>query len=102
MRLPSVKTLSEITNSVEAAKELRKLLEDNADYMTPWKVLDLCDVHVRNGSGTEHIERGHNEKSPPIDYVNCGDPYVSTLMYVEGRGYQVGCWGDIVERGNYD
>lgn len=51
--------------------------------------------------GVEHIERGHNQRSPAIDYLNAGDTYSMTLLYVNGR-FRVGCWGDIVERGNYD
>ncbi len=51
--------------------------------------------------GVEYIERGSNAKSPCIEYCNAGDTYAATLMYVSGKGYRVGCWGDIVERGNY-
>lgn len=50
--------------------------------------------------GVEYIERGSNQKSPAIDYLNAGDTYDETLMRVRGR-FCVGCWGDIVERGNY-
>jgi hypothetical protein len=51
--------------------------------------------------GVEYIEAGSNRKSPAIEYVNAGDTYSATLMYVSGRGYVVGDWGTIVERGNY-
>lgn len=51
--------------------------------------------------GVEHIEHGHNTKSPAIDYCNTGDTYDTTVLKVNGR-FRVGSWGDIVERGNYD
>ncbi len=51
--------------------------------------------------GVETIAAGSNARSPRIEYCNAGDPYATTLMYVSGRGYVVGCWGDIVEKGNY-
>jgi hypothetical protein len=50
--------------------------------------------------GVEYIARGSNAKSPAIEYCNAGDTYTPTLMFVRGN-YVVGCWGDIVERGNY-
>ena len=34
---------------------------------------------------------------PAVEYLNAGDPYVSTLLYIRGR-WRVGCWGDVVER----
>ena len=53
------------------------------------------------GFGVEYIPEGHNSKSPSIEYVNLGDTYNCTLMYLNGH-YVVGDWGTIVERGNYD
>jgi hypothetical protein len=50
--------------------------------------------------GVEYINKGSNRRSPAIDYLNTGDTYAVTLLYVNGR-FRVGCWGDIVERGNY-
>ena len=51
--------------------------------------------------GVEYIAKGHNQKSPSITYLNSGDTYNLTILYVKGQ-FRVGCWGDIVERGNYD
>ena len=56
---------------------------------------DLIDGH-----GVEYIPAGSNHRSPAIEYVNVGDPYLDTIMWTRGR-YVVGCWGEIVERGNY-
>lgn len=57
---------------------------------------ELCET-----CGVEYISPGHNEKSPAIEFLNTGDPYTATLLFIRGV-YRVGCWGDIVERGNYD
>ena len=51
--------------------------------------------------GVEHTPAGNNRRSPAFDYLNAGDSYELTLMYINGR-FRVGCWGDIVERGNYN
>jgi hypothetical protein len=51
--------------------------------------------------GVKYISHGLNSRSPAIEYLNTGDPYTSTLLFVNGQ-YRVGCWGDIVERGNYE
>jgi hypothetical protein len=53
------------------------------------------------GYGVEYIAKGHNAKSPAIEYINFGDTYDITLMYLNSR-YIVGSWGNIVERGNYE
>ena len=51
--------------------------------------------------GVESIHQGSNQRSPAIDYLNTGDSYELTIMYIRGR-FRIGCWGDIVERGNYN
>lgn len=50
--------------------------------------------------GVEHTPAGNNRRSPAIDYLNTGDSYELTLMFINGR-FRVGCWGDLVERGSY-
>jgi len=122
--LPSVKTLATIAH--ERAKELRSVLEltkrseleallDSGKYPVTakwyWQCynpmafgtakLSIAD-EILNTHGVEYIQAGHGAKSPAIEYCNAGDTYAATLMYVAGKGYRVGCWGDIVERGNYD
>ena len=56
---------------------------------------DLMDAH-----GVEFIPAGSNKRSPAIEYINLGETYRDTVLWTRGR-YIVGCWGDIVERGNY-
>jgi hypothetical protein len=121
MNLPSIKTLSSIT--IGRAKELRRVLEIK-DRATLESILDKYPVtakwyhscynpmgfttaklsianEILGTYGVEYIPKGHNSKSPAIEYCNAGDTYNSTLLFVSGR-YRVGCWGDIVERGQYD
>lgn len=76
--------------------------------------LELCEIRRLNrcqimlsvsdiigGFGVEHIPAGRGSKSPSITYVNMGDTYDTTLLYVNGK-FRIGDWGSIVERGNYD
>jgi hypothetical protein len=62
--------------------------------------MDAIDT-ILGTHGVERIDRGHNAKSPTIVYCNAGDTYDTTVLKVNGR-FRVGCWGDIVERGQYD
>lgn len=131
MRLPSVKTLEKLTSQYcriepkEGARILRKVLEcrskdtlvtlieslpnvfgsftiDSGDMR--YRALPTLKIetasYLTHGCGAEFIPSGRNRKSPSIEYVNHGYPYKITLMWTRSR-YVVGCWGDIVERGNY-
>lgn len=53
------------------------------------------------GHGVKCQSAGTNAKSPQFEYVNMGDTYDMTIMYIYGRGFKVSDWGTIVERGNY-
>lgn len=121
--LPSIKTLNTI--APERGKELRAVLEitsfDKLEDLAKDKYpataryirscfnspsfqhlkLTIAD-EILGTHGVECIQAGRNKKSPAIDYCNSGDTYSATLMYVSGKGYRVGCWGDIVERGSYE
>lgn len=128
--LPSVKTLTVIAH--DRAGELRKVLETttrseieallelDADgkckypvtrkwYYSCYNPMDLPTAkmsiadEIIETHGVEHIPRGRNSNSPSIDYCNAGDPYVTTLLYFPATGtFRVDCWGDTVERGNYE
>jgi hypothetical protein len=65
--------------------------------------LDKLEVinETIGGFGVEYIAQGHNQKSPAIEYVNMGDTYATTILYVNGK-FKIGNWGDIVERSNYN
>lgn len=67
---------------------------------TPRTAMEEIDS-ILGTHGVEYIPAGHNAKSPAITYCNAGDAYATTILLVNGR-FRIGCWGDIVERGNYD
>lgn len=107
LRIPTIKTIKQRFPQLtaEQAKSIRCLLEHYADKyplgtVTPvhtfGKISDILGYH-----GGEYIPRGHNQKSPPIAYVNTGDTYGTTFIWTPGSIF-IGNWGDIVERGNYD
>ncbi len=130
MSLPSIKTLKQITAWPKEAravleargKDTRALLESdkpfpkstfgNFAHTRAWvnscyNPAPLHDVRMAmldelcETFGVEYIPEGRSAKSPAIEYLNAGDTYVATLLYVAGN-YRVGCWGDIVERGDYE
>lgn len=107
MRIPSAKTLSDrLKLNADEAKELRERLihrvGDLPDVGPNRAEFILDDFNpILMGYGVEFIPQGHNQRSPWIVYVNKGDTYENTLMFVGGK-LAVGSWGDIVERGNYD
>lgn len=105
MRLPSVKTIAErLAVPTDKAKRIRAIMEayeasypfgDVAPRITLGRISDIID-----GFGYEFIPSGSNAKSPAIHYVNMGDTYTTTVLFVRGS-FQIGDWGSIVERGNY-
>lgn len=58
----------------------------------------FCDLGT---FGVEHIAQGRGWNSPAIDYLNSGDSYGLTVLYVRGQ-FRVGDWGYYVERGQYE
>jgi len=104
MKIPSVKTMVKHGFTLEQAKQIRQLMEkfreNNSYHVIPTytlqKISDIID-----GFGMESIQEGNNSRSPAIYYVNMGDTYDTTILWVNGN-FRVGSWGDIVERGNYN
>jgi hypothetical protein len=120
---PSIKTLMRIDNnrtSLEAATQARAILtartQGELESMPAYDVyyqrigrhmynphsmrelkLHLLNI-VLNGYGVEYIrENGDYMCHGGIDYINFGDPYVTTILFYDGR-FSVGDWGSIVER----
>lgn len=57
---------------------------------------------VLGGFGAEGVPEGRGRRSPAFDYVNMGDAYHATILYIVDRAvWRVGTWGDVVERGRY-
>lgn len=101
--IPSVKTLTQAFGN-NKAKIVRKLMVSHEQNNRPgcYPNITMEEINaVIEGYGVEFIEKGHNAKSPAITYVNLGDTYKTTVMWVNGK-FRVGDWGSIVERGNYD
>lgn len=94
MSLPSHEALSAAFGA-DKAKAIRAILEDNAKNK-----LGRIDA-ILGTHGVENIPPGHNLNSPSILYCNAGDPYVTTILKVNGL-YVVGNWGAYIDRGNYD
>lgn len=113
-RLPSIKTLDAAFPG--KGKELRLALESIAYCDSLPVVQDLIRSCYHRPStshrrmvaldsiaetmGVEYIAEGEGSKSPAIEYLNTGDTYTPTILYVNGS-YRVGSWGDLVERGSY-
>lgn len=111
MRYPSVKSIEQLTSRYThpwmspnlTARCIRAAMEslpaDSIDNIHPSAmevINDLLGLY-----GVDRIPQGNNDQSPSILYCNSGDAYEITMMHIKGR-YIIGCWGDIVERGNYD
>lgn len=62
-------------------------------------VLHAIDIIV-GGCGVEGLGPGRSgDYAPPYEYVNFGDPYVTTLIYKrDSDTLFIGSWGPIVER----
>ena len=109
MRIPSLKMLQSRGFSTVDAKSVRTILAKyraakNENWNRPSirrrDALEEISTII-GGFGVESIPEGHNQKSPAIQYVNMGDAYATTILYVNGN-FSVGDWGTIVERGSYD
>jgi len=62
----------------------------------PPKTCDIrmnCLDEVLNTCGVESLRLKNGQFA---DYLNTGDTYASTIIFVKGR-YCIGCWGDLVE-----
>jgi len=99
MRHPSIKTLTRAFGP-EKAKAIRAIMAGPLETEQGNR-MERIDI-VLGTHGVEYIERGSNERSPAFYYCNTGDTYNVTVLRFPLTGlFRVGCWGDIVERGNY-
>lgn len=106
MNYPSVNTIMKGLNIDKArARTIRKIMEGPGLVAEDNSVLQLSRMErinrVLGTFGVEYIPEGRNLKSPPIHYCNTGEPYQRTVLKIRSR-FHIGCWGDLVERGNYD
>ena len=102
--IPSLETIGQAFG-VEKARAIRSIMEQFVDRHPLRNIRPVLTLEkissIIGGCGVEYISRGNGAKSPAITYVNIGDTYDTTVMWVRGR-FQVGSWGDIVECGNYE
>ena len=116
---PSVKTISHIRRNGQpldaataAAVRAAMILDAKLNFFerTPAQIrrtLETINAAI-DGCGVEYIPAGRGSRSPAIYYVNLGDTYDTTALYVKtnrggaGGCFRVGSWGDIVERGSYE
>lgn len=102
---PSLKAFRKFGFPEEQSKEIRNEIQ-NYERRFPLKrpvpryTMDAIN-RIMNSNGVEYIPPGNNSRSPGIMYINEGHTYTTTVLFVNGR-FRLGCWGDIVERGNYD
>lgn len=105
MRSISVKAICNKLNvPTEIAQKIRGLIDKyNSKYpfSRPRPVSTFAKISLLlNANGVESIPKGKNLRSPEITYVDKGDSYDETLMFINGR-FRLGCWGAYVEQGNY-
>ena len=109
MRSPSVETIQRIPcTDLATAKRIRKAIKacnPALNHNNPFSVegtLRHINTLMRPGSfGVEHVREGYGSRSPEFDYINTGDSYGTTIVYINGN-FRVDTWGDIVEKGNYE
>ena len=90
------------------AKRAETRLESTGDYRHCHRSFLVRDALLATETafpdlgtfGVEGSEAGRGRRSPAFDYLNTGETYELTVLYIRGR-YTVGTWGDIVERGDY-
>lgn len=100
----SLKTLHNLGFSPDESRLIREAIqryERKYPFSRPRPVHTMEKINsAMGGFGVETIPSGSNSRSPEITYVNMGDTYSTTILFVNGN-FRVGSWGDIVERGNY-
>ena len=71
---------------------------------SPERAMRELSQRTGKGHGVEHIDASEFTKKAPglasirgIDYVNMGDPYITTLIH-DGKNFVIGKWGDWVEK----
>jgi hypothetical protein len=111
--IPTAKTIAaRIGCTIENARAIRRAMEAHERDGAPFATDTLEAISaILAECGAESIPPGDGPRSPSIEYVNRGDTYDPTILYLDGvshggrstgRGrWAVGSWGDVVERGRY-
>lgn len=93
MRLPSVKALiqNHLADTRKQAEEIRDALW-NGEHKAVNRLLETCGLEavcIPEGAYS-NCEKPRHE----VEYFNPGDPYVQTVMRIDGGSWFIGCWGD--------
>lgn len=113
--IPTPKTIAaRLGVTMETARAVRRAMENHAAPFatdTLERIGDILSAGGCDNYGAELIPPGDGPRSPSIDYLNRGDTYDVTILYLDGvthggrstggGRWAVGSWGDIVERGRY-
>jgi len=104
VNIPTIKSMVRAGFTPEQAQKIRTRIEryyrkHPFGDVIPHNCLEDISA-ILDQFGHETIQAGSNARSPRIDYVNTGDTYSVTILFVRGK-FRVGDWGSIVERGNY-
>ena len=90
-----------------ARKHYKKLLKlpewkgYHSSHVLAQALLDCEKTYTDLGTfGVEYTPKGKGRNSPAITYLNCGDTYELTILFINGQ-FRVRCWGDYVENGKY-
>jgi hypothetical protein len=104
MNLPSVKLMVSRGFKQDEAEKIRTRMENyRKNYpfgdKRPTHTMDCIDK-IMDGNGVEDQPAGSNQKSPAFLYVNMGDTYDTTVLWVGGN-FVISNAGYFYERGNY-
>lgn len=111
--IPTPKTIAaRLAVTMETARAIRRAMETFDRSGQPFATETLETIAgILGECGAESIPPGDGPRSPSIEYVNTGETYAPTVLYLDGfthggratgRGrWAVGSWGDVVERGRY-
>lgn len=97
MRLPSILNLikNHLADTREQAVKIRLALREGftLDANELMETHGLEAIPVPENAYSACIKPRHE-----IEYFNAGDPYVPTLMRIDGGNWFIGCWGDSLAR----
>ena len=115
MRAPSAKTIAAgLGVPLPVAERVRQILKQHSGDFVEQTLADVESCLVGTSArtfGGELVLPGEGDRSPSIEYLNRGDTYATTVLYLGGIDRQgrptgagrwaIGSWGDIVEKGAY-
>lgn len=99
----SIKNLTNHGFTLEQANFIREALlkyeAKNSKWVRPVRTFRIISEFLEQ-FGVQRIPAGTNQKSPEITYIDTGDLYDTTLMWVNNH-VSIGYVAYLLERGNY-